>query len=228
MRATREPVECRASRILFRTEGRVDTATLAILGANARSRTFFLQTPEGELIPLGPMRALVQDQRGRVVRELGLGESNAGPSSRLFDALLEKAANGYCVVYRMKPPYSGEFKDCDGAGNPGGAIGYAPGITTAKGAFKAVCDLVAGPDKPCTSDGVQVMAPEVQYDPNGAMYYAIRTVERVGTFLDRKSQYEVRNYRVDAQGGVVTLLRKSAEECTVGSTCTPLPGGIVR
>ena len=228
LRVARDPVECRVTRVAHRAGGREGYATLATVATQGRSRSHFLQTAEGELIALGPMPALARGQHVRIIRELGIGESNAGPASRLFDVVLEKAANGYCVAYRLKPPYAGELKDCDGSGNPGGKVGYAEGITSARGAHRAVCDLVAGAGKPCRSDGVQVMAPEVQYEPSGSMYYTIRTVERLGTFLDRKSQYEVRSYRVDSEGGAVRLLNKSAEDCTGNGACTPLPGGVVR
>jgi hypothetical protein len=112
-----------------------------------------LRRPDGEIVNLGRFPQEFIDEGfyqgpSRPAREFlfkGLGIGRAGGDIGVyFDQRLDRvrdrhAGDRYCMTYRMKLPFEGMFRDCDGSATPVGKIGYTPGSVTWLEANKCAC-----------------------------------------------------------------------------------------
>jgi hypothetical protein len=247
MRPTRR-APCRSEPILYRVDGNVGDAALAVVTTGFRREydtgypvlAHFLRTPEGEVIVLGafpPSRSVIAQHR--IYEQLGYNVAYGGGTARtdqslFYDRLIERMSDAYCLVYRMRTPFVGEFHDCNGAGRPGGEVGYAPGTITVTAAGKAACGVVAAETgRRCETNGVEVIYNAIRRDADGRLHYRVVTRRQLRSFPALKektsygwatpTEYEERTYRIDASDGRVSLLDKSVK-CT--PRCKPLPPGL--
>ena len=238
--------QCRSESVLYRKNGQVRNATLATVTTGYKRaydviepvQIYFLRIADGEHIALAsfpPARShaprLIYEQLGRPV-PVGGGLARTNPASFFYDRLIEEFSGQFCAVYQMKAPFVGEFVDCDGRGNPGGKLGYMPGIITPSEASRSVCDFVATEtSQRCDNHSVGVIYNAMQRDPDGQVYYLVVSRRRIRAFPELKEmtsygssipvEYEERTYRVEANNGELSLLSQSSMLCS--TTCEPLP-----
>lgn len=176
----------------------------------------YLRRPDGEIVDLGEFRpAFVwgTDQRGMsgpaasfLARRLGIDYAAAreifhADSSAMLDNRLERVrysdgrSDRYCITYRMKQPFEGKFRDCDGV-SPivGMTIGYARGTVTWREAKTYAC-LQVLPDAAGQCLDSEISS-RIARDPSNRLFY-IFTVNR---------RWTRSVYRIDATNGAMTVL----------------------
>jgi len=236
---------CRGEPILYRLNGRTEAAELATVTTGYRRDfdvmspllIYFLRTPDGKVIPLGAFPPARSHAPSRIYQQLqynpalggGLARTNA---SNFYDRLIEKGSDQYCMVYRMKSPFTGEFYDCDGQANPGGRIGYAPATIAPADAGRRICELVAAEtSQVCGNNSVEVIHNSLQRDADGHVSYRIVPRRRIRDYPELKEttsygysvpvEYEQRTYALDSSTGKVSFLGRESMLC--GEKCKPLP-----
>jgi hypothetical protein len=126
-----------------------------------------------------------------------------------FDRLIEKLDDTYCMTYVLKYPFIGSFRDCDGAGNPGGALRYADGTRRWDDATSLTCARFRrDTGARCEDAGVLDGLGTVTRSDNGAMKYIMFTERPISATEGR----EYRVYRVDAFAGEAELLEVGEED----------------
>jgi hypothetical protein len=228
--------QCRSEPTLLERDGKKEPATLASaflenrIGIDGISRveSRFLRTSQGEILELGafvvPKESavtLIHDRLGYGGNETRWGpeewrSERAGSSARensfYFEELVEREGERYCFVHRMKPPYSGEIRQCAGDREIGGTVGYLRGIVTAQEANRKVCERIAAErGQPCKHNSIEILSNRPERDARGRLYYTIESRRRIRDFPERTERtpygfttpvaYEEGRYRVDAGDG---------------------------
>lgn len=234
--------QCRSEPILFERDGKKEPATVASaflenrigIGGIFRVESRFLRTSQGEILELGAFVVPKESAVSRIHDRLGYGgnetgwgpeewrSERAGSSARensfYFEELVEREGERNCFVHRMKPPYSGEIRQCAGDREIRGTVGYLPGIVTAQEANRKVCERIAVErEQPCEHNSIMILSNRPERDARGRMYYKIESRRRIRDYPERTERtpygsstpvaYEEGSYRVDAEDGRMERIR---------------------
>jgi hypothetical protein len=222
--------ECRTHELPYSADNERGIAQLAQVRWALQSRgdyftpiyRFFLRTPSDDIVPLNEFLVWTHNIPAiRIAYALGLVDGRATLASddrhfELYDIVLERVANQYCLTYRMKPPLQGYLRDCDPNVEPEGAVGYMAGTVHAREAWKIACkrhlDLTG---EACEPYGFGEMFTLMYRDPENALWYLV--VLRRHLTPNFPSEWEYAFYRVDAESRRTefverTKVQPSAEE----------------
>ena len=237
-----EGAACRSSQYLYRSEGTVRRISVARISTGIgiqgdvawETFQYFLRTPEGQVINLGdfpPIR--VNDSvYERIGYALAWGGGLVGTDSSIFcDRIIERHLDRYCMIYRMKGVFIGEFRDCDGR-NLEGTASYKPGVITQREAATRLCNRIsAETSQPCEWSSISIIGNALLRAPDGSYQYHLVARRRVREYPELKEttggisnvpvEYDERTYRMDARTGGLSLVHEEAKLC--GATCKPLP-----
>jgi hypothetical protein len=97
-----------------------------------------------------------------------------GGGDELFDRMIFKDGNKFCVLYRMKSPFFGELKDCDGQYPHIQNIGIQPGVIAPKDAWQEACKVIMnGNIDFCGESHVSHVSTIVRRASNGELNYVV-------------------------------------------------------
>jgi hypothetical protein len=154
---------------------------------------------------------------------LQLKSTNTGvarvKSAIFYRRLIE--AQSYCMIYRLKSPFTGELKDCEGTYNSvTGTAAYLPDITSLNSAMARACARVEqDTSRKCQNNDVDPIGAALQRDADESLYYVIvlrRRLEDVAKLRlpTDPIDYDYFVYRVNAVGSAVTLVEHSRDNPT--------------
>ena len=236
---------CRSEAILFRANGITSSASLVVV-TTAYKRdydvlspilVYFLRRPDGDVVRLDKLPYsgdYTQTYAQRQIRErLGFSPGAIDPNS-LYDRLIEELSGRYCMIFRMKSPFSGEIQDCDGGPNTKGSAEYEAGIITASQASRLICEHIQQEtSQACGNNSVGIISNVFLRDREANISYRLvsrRTVKAYPELKETTSygssipvEYDERIYELNARTGQISLLRQSAMLCGSGG-CKPIAG----
>jgi hypothetical protein len=206
---------CEASRVPFRREGHiVDVAVASVERGYVMSidvvipiMDSIVRLPDDRLVNLGHVAPVpLQDGAplGSIMKglEIDAGTSDASVLKKFYEPALELTKRGYCVVYEMKPPFTGSMSQCAGSGAFFGGATYMPGATTWKQARAMACDLVQGPTDRC-----EIFEQRLFTDENANAVYLIQVLHYLPD--GSKYKYERLYFFIDVMTGRATLRGRS-------------------
>jgi hypothetical protein len=233
--------DCRSERVLYRSNGVTDHATIAAVVTGyqrrhdviSRNVAYFVRLPSGQLVradnlPYPSDYTILPAQR-RILQLLGIGPQSAAWND-LYDRIVEEASSQFCMIYRMKPPFVGEIQDCDGR-NPQGSVAYAPQAISAREASRTICRLIESEtSQPCGNNSVSIISTRFVRDGDGGAHYRLVARRRIREYPELKEttsygssipvEYDERTYRFHIGTGQISLLSQSALLCS--SRCRPM------
>jgi len=183
--------------------------------------SYFVRTPGNEFRPLRVSTSwpdhlpLVPEP---ILRNLDIDLALTGlladtDPSIYYETWIARVADDYCVAYRMRPPFAGEFRDCVRKPDSANTVAYSPGLWSWRTAMQRVCERVAKESAGKCGDDVRPGFNLIRRDPGGDLYYVVAVgralrgrpeLAKSPYFLYADSDYFV--YRVSATDGQMTLL----------------------
>jgi len=181
---------------------------------------YFLRTPADEVVSLGAFPQWPNlHTTMTVLNKLDINAANAGglagfEPSILYVTEIERVANDYCVIHRMKQPFIGELRNCGGKAGTIGTVAYGNGVLSWKDAMRGVCERVASDNgRKCQNNDVSPVSGLLVRDTSGNLSYIVATVRRLRARPDLATtphsipvDYDYFVYRVNPVGGRMTLL----------------------
>lgn len=218
--------KCQARPLLYRLKGgEVQKAELASVRIGSRDRRKyiqFLRLPDGEIVSLGMFSfSMGLDEP---YRSLKFSTGGAGGLARVnpavfFDPLIEKDADNYCLVYRMKHPFTGELRKCAEKDKPTGVLGFANGVLKLEEARDMLVSKVTSElKKRYPTAEVRVNFASAFRDKDDSLFYVFNTKTKLREIMELSTfdlngekhqvdEYALHSYKVDSADGKMTLLR---------------------
>jgi len=186
---------------------------------------YFIKGPDGRIIALGefpPWRShtpsiyihgsLNVQNPGIVTGTIGRTDGH----SAIFDRVIEKRADAYCLIYQMKPPFYGEVRDCVGNHHkPQIDVGIVDGAVHPSHAWRIACATqVEWTDENCVANKVVMVTTTLRRTKTGSLYYLVVLRRSVGAHGAGHSSGTAPDYfifRVDSLTKEAKFLRHSQE-----------------
>jgi hypothetical protein len=215
---------CNTQQILYRSKGQDKNAELAkvVIGYTrggdviSEISNYFLYPLNEKIISLGEFRQGNSFWvNAKLFELLQLKGTNAGVAgvnpSILYDRIVD--SDSYCVFYRLKPPFTGELRDCRGNHDSvEGKADYAPNVMSLPTAASQACKRVeADTSRKCRNNDVEQIGASLHRDSDESLYYYIVLRRRLG---ENPVEFDYLIYRVDALGGLVTLIDHTRQDPT--------------
>lgn len=224
---------CQSTAELFRNAKGDHPLSLAVVYSPSRvasdapspDEEFFLRLPGGGVIPLGPF-AIWHPYKHVIEVFQQLGFRGMEREDAFLDRLIERVNGRFCVVYRMRAPFTGELSRCTRKEGFTGKVGYQPGIVTVREAENQVCKTInLESPVPCTDIGMVI---ELRRGEDRSLYYEFKTRRQMKSLPERTvrtvggytvpSLQEERTYRVPLVRGPLFLEERRQVFCD-GRTC---------
>lgn len=233
------PIEghfCRSSVERFRDADGDHSVSLAVVYSPSKvvsdtpipEQASFLRLPDGVIAPLGRFGIWHPHKHIFEVFEQ-LGFKGMVYEDAFLDRLIERVNGRFCVVYRMRAPFTGELSQCTREEGVAGKVGYRPGIVTVRQAEDQVCKTITlESPMPCTHIGMVIALRRAE---DQSLYYEFKTrhhiknlpeltVRTVGGYTVPSLQ-DARTYRVPLVPAPVLLEKRERVFCD-GRTCQPV------
>jgi hypothetical protein len=127
----------------------------------------------------------------------------------IYQPVIEKTDNTYCILRVFKHPYTGELRDCTGERKPAeGRVAYTPGTVRVDEAWQLACaHAQANSSLTCGPGGIWEVWTLVRRGDGDSLHYIV--LLRLGSPLD----FLV--YRVDAIKRDVTFLEGGRDQAAL-------------
>ncbi len=233
-------IYCHSEAILYRANGStVDSAFARVITGYKQNydtseaiNVFFLRLPGDRIVKVEKFPYSNGFSERYIKAQLGFGPGDVA-HNLLYDKVVEEIASKFCVIYRMKYPFTGEVQDCDGGHSAQGSVGYAQGVIAVRDAIRRICAHVeAETSRPCGDDGVHIISVSFARESGESMHYrfvsrrAVREFpelkETVGYHTTVPAEIDERTYRLDAKSSAISQLRQITMLCSF--TCKPIAG----
>jgi len=108
----------------------------------------------------------------------------------LFERIISKDGNNFCVLYRMKSPFYGELKDCDGQYPRVKDIGTRPEVVAPKDAWQEACKFyMSGNIEFCGENHVSHVSTIVRRASDGELNYVVELANYFDDSKIRRKDY---------------------------------------
>jgi hypothetical protein len=220
VRTVERQYSCRTHQVRFQARDRIEPVQLAQIhdgtafsgDAGRATYRYFLRTPEDEVIDLGRFHPwtnhipMIRIERGVGVYDGRVRGASEDRHFELYEVLIEPVGSRYCLLYRMKPPFRGELRDCDGISEPQGEVGYSQGVVEAQKAWLKPCaPLATAESRRCETHDVEPAFTLVFRDQDSSLWYL--------TILRRRGPAwppEFLVYRVHAESGRAEFVERTS------------------
>jgi len=196
--------DCTTTDVKFQDEREVRPAKLASAFKEERRdidvfysvNHFALRLPDGEIRYLGEFKPWRTNQFWAIwSQSLGMTRVYSNTASdrngdELFERIISKDGNNFCVLYRMKSPFYGELKDCDGQYPRVKDIGTRPEVVAPKDAWQEACKFyMSGNIEFCGENHVSHVSTIVRRASDGELNYVVELANYFDDSKIRRKDY---------------------------------------
>jgi len=219
--------ECRIETLPYRAGDTISNVQIVRLFHGTKSDfdtfkpvyTYYLRTPTNALVPFGSFGRRSDGISHEILLGLGINSSMTGGSqgmdpSMFYDVWIDRAADAYCLAYRMKLPFTGELRYCGEEAKRTSTVSYGSGVWSWRGAMQTVCESVARESGGrCQGNDVEPWFNVVKRNPSGDLSYIVAVrrhlvgrpeLAKTRYFLYAQVDYLV--YRFNPLNGQMALL----------------------